>query len=164
MIDSIIVALSCNDPFDFRLVNRLLQEQNLPNIPAAIFISTIGEALFAITQFPDLPLEQALDASRDYIAATMMQEYHPDYISEEVLPDIATLPQQLESATEAIYNYVASGFETVDKVLRAERLQLCKDCVEGDTHILVNGRCKYCGCFMTIKTWLPREKCPKGLW
>lgn len=41
------------------------------------------------------------------------------------------------------------------------RLNICNSCEYFDQ---IQKRCKKCGCFMAVKTYLKAEKCPLGKW
>lgn len=49
----------------------------------------------------------------------------------------------------------------VDEKIREERLAICTSCEKFRTKTRT---CKVCGCFMDIKTWMPRQKCPMNKW
>ncbi len=63
------------------------------------------------------------------------------------------------SAARALAQYVGSGMKTVCPEERQRRLELCTGC-EHHTGV----RCRLCGCFTQVKTWLPHEVCPLGKW
>ena len=66
-----------------------------------------------------------------------------------------SLPEQVASAGAAAIRFVQSGGKWVTREVRKERLDTCKACDQYEKN-----RCKWCGCFLSIKTWLPAEKCP----
>lgn len=43
--------------------------------------------------------------------------------------------------------------------VRAEKLKICKSCNQYED---LTTRCKICGCFMPIKTWISGNTCPLG--
>jgi tetratricopeptide (TPR) repeat protein len=63
------------------------------------------------------------------------------------------------SAAKAVVNYVGSGLATVSPATRQRRLDVCATC---EFHTGV--RCRVCGCFTAVKTWLPHEACPLDRW
>jgi len=63
------------------------------------------------------------------------------------------------SALKSMARFVGSGMKTVPPAVREERLQTCGAC-EHHTGV----RCKLCGCFTAVKSWLPHEHCPIGRW
>jgi tetratricopeptide (TPR) repeat protein len=63
------------------------------------------------------------------------------------------------SAARAAARFLGSGLKTVSPATRAERLRTCAAC-EHHTGI----RCRLCGCFTRLKSWLPHESCPVGKW
>lgn len=42
-----------------------------------------------------------------------------------------------------------------------ERLEICKTCDQFDSELT---KCKVCGCFMMVKTMIPRTRCPLDKW
>lgn len=63
------------------------------------------------------------------------------------------------SAAKSIRQYFSSGMKTVSKATHAERLETCQAC-EHFTGV----RCGLCGCFCTVKAWMPHEACPVQKW
>jgi hypothetical protein len=63
------------------------------------------------------------------------------------------------SAVKSMAKFVGSGMKTVPKAAYQRRLQTCNTC-EHHTGV----RCKLCGCFTSVKAWLPHEHCPIGKW
>jgi tetratricopeptide (TPR) repeat protein len=63
------------------------------------------------------------------------------------------------SAVKSMAKFVATGMKTVPKAAYQRRLQTCSTC-EHHTGV----RCKLCGCFTSVKAWLPHEHCPIGKW
>lgn len=63
------------------------------------------------------------------------------------------------SALKSMAKFVGAGLKTVPPAVRDERLQTCASC-EHHTGV----RCKLCGCFTAVKSWLPHERCPIGKW
>lgn len=49
----------------------------------------------------------------------------------------------------------------VDVSIRTERLSICESCEKFNPKIR---NCRMCGCFMDLKTWLPKQKCPMNKW
>lgn len=66
---------------------------------------------------------------------------------------------QLKSATAAFIRFIASGGVRSTKAERAARMDICKICPEHQA-----GRCQACGCFVSVKSWMPEEHCPLGKW
>jgi hypothetical protein len=165
LIESIHEALSCADPFNYEEVQAQLALKGYMPIGASMFAGVMGRACMALSLFPDSPLALALEQVEDYSATKYMEEMTP-YLPPPIIEEtpIATPVEQVTSAVTAASHFIASGFTVLAKEDRQARLDICLDCFEEDVHVLTNGRCKYCGCFMSIKTWLPAEKCPKGRW
>lgn len=45
--------------------------------------------------------------------------------------------------------------------IQKERYDICLSC---DKLYLPSKTCKVCGCFMNIKTWMPKQSCPLKKW
>ena len=71
----------------------------------------------------------------------------------------ASLLRMAYTATRSMGKFASSGFKTVSRDAREERLDVCRTC-EQHTGL----RCKVCGCFTAAKTWLRHEGCPLGKW
>jgi tetratricopeptide (TPR) repeat protein len=63
------------------------------------------------------------------------------------------------SAAAALTKHLTSGMKRVSSATRQKRLAVCGECPH---HTGV--RCRICGCYTSIKTWLPHESCPLGNW
>jgi tetratricopeptide (TPR) repeat protein len=63
------------------------------------------------------------------------------------------------SAVKSAAKFLGSGLKTVPAATQQQRLGTCQTC-EHHTGM----RCKLCGCFTTVKAWLPHEDCPIGKW
>jgi tetratricopeptide (TPR) repeat protein len=63
------------------------------------------------------------------------------------------------AALKALGRFVGSGMKTLPAEARSERLAVCNACPH---HTGV--RCRLCGCFTAVKTWLPHERCPIEKW
>jgi hypothetical protein len=74
--------------------------------------------------------------------------------------DSPTFLGMMASAANAAVNFAADGGKMVSVDVRNERQAICNTC---PSHDALN-RCKDCGCFLVLKTWLPKEKCPRGKW
>ncbi len=69
------------------------------------------------------------------------------------------LLRMASSAAKAAARYVGSGMKRVSGTTYKKRVEICATC---PNHTGV--RCKSCGCFTSVKAWLPHEKCPVGKW
>jgi tetratricopeptide (TPR) repeat protein len=67
--------------------------------------------------------------------------------------------QMAFSALKSMAKALGSGMATVPEATQRKRLETCSNC-EHHTGV----RCRLCGCFTAIKTWLPHEDCPIGKW
>lgn len=74
-------------------------------------------------------------------------------------PPKPTLLQMGMSAAVAGYRFVAGGGKVLPRDRREARLTICKGCPA-----LNGSQCVDCGCFVAVKTWLPKEKCPRNKW
>lgn len=70
--------------------------------------------------------------------------------------------EQLESATKKMVNTSRDVVgDKVSEELRAERINICMGC---EKLYKPTTTCKVCGCFMSLKTWMPRQSCPLKKW
>jgi len=69
-------------------------------------------------------------------------------------------PKMVWSALRAIYWFITSGCEKLPVNQRNARFDKCRGCAM----LQVSMRCGLCGCWVRIKTWLPREACPIDKW
>ena len=58
------------------------------------------------------------------------------------------------------FDIVKLPFDHVSKAVKEERLAICMEC----EHLNDIGQCRMCGCFMPLKTRVPRASCPDGRW
>jgi hypothetical protein len=63
------------------------------------------------------------------------------------------------SAVKSMSKYIGSGLQTVPANVHEKRLRTCVAC-EHHTGV----RCRLCGCFTSVKAWLPHENCPIEKW
>lgn len=63
------------------------------------------------------------------------------------------------TAAKSLSKFLGSGLKTVPAATQQKRLGTCATC-EHHTGV----RCKLCGCFTSVKAWLPHENCPIGKW
>ena len=61
--------------------------------------------------------------------------------------------------TRSLTKFFEAGFRTVSAANHKRRLETCAGC-EHHTGV----RCKLCGCFTTMKAWMPHENCPINKW
>lgn len=80
-------------------------------------------------------------------------------LNEESKYDKPTPVGMARSAAKAGVGFVLDGLKTVERAEHERRIVVCSACQD-----LVGGRCKRCGCYMTLKAWLPKQHCPKGAW
>lgn len=66
--------------------------------------------------------------------------------------------QQKVVVGEAILDLVK---DKVSKEVQEKRFNICLSC---DKLYKPTLTCKRCGCFMNVKTWMPKEKCPLDKW
>ena len=63
------------------------------------------------------------------------------------------------SAAKSVTRFFSSGLQTASATSYQQRLQTCAAC---EYHTGV--RCKLCGCFTSVKAWMPHESCPLNKW
>jgi hypothetical protein len=63
------------------------------------------------------------------------------------------------SAMQSMARFISSGGKTVPAAVQQQRLQTCAGCPHH-----TGLRCRVCGCFTNLKTWLPHEHCPLDKW
>jgi len=63
------------------------------------------------------------------------------------------------TALKSLAKFVGAGMKRVAPAVREQRLGVCGAC-EHHTGV----RCRLCGCFTAVKTWLPHERCPIEKW
>ncbi len=80
-------------------------------------------------------------------------------LSASLSPPAPGLLRMAFSAVKSISRFFTSGFETVTEATYQSRLAECATC-EHHTGV----RCTRCGCFTSIKAWMPHEPCPLGRW
>jgi hypothetical protein len=68
-----------------------------------------------------------------------------------------TMLEMAEAASRAALAFTRSGGKTVSQQVHDERGAKCNGCIHHDETL---NRCKPCGCFLALKLWMPKEKCP----
>jgi tetratricopeptide (TPR) repeat protein len=63
------------------------------------------------------------------------------------------------TAAKAMARFLGSGMQRVPTATYEQRRRICLSC-EHHTGL----RCKLCGCFTSMKAWLPHEECPTAKW
>jgi tetratricopeptide (TPR) repeat protein len=63
------------------------------------------------------------------------------------------------AAMKSMARFAGSGFKAAPASIYQKRLQTCGQC-QHHTGL----RCKVCGCFTSVKAWMPHEECPIGKW
>ena len=72
-----------------------------------------------------------------------------------------TFLEMAASAAKAAAQFAMSRGETVSTDAHDARIAVCNACPHFSPK---HSRCNQCGCFLEIKTWLPKERCPIGKW
>lgn len=72
-----------------------------------------------------------------------------------------TMLEMMASAASAAAGFVASGGKRVPDEVFTVRAAICKECPAHEPGL---NRCGECGCFLSLKAWLPKEKCPLDKW
>lgn len=73
--------------------------------------------------------------------------------------ELPSASEMAKTAARAATQFIGSGFKRVASEEREQRLSTCTLCSE-----FFSGRCRKCGCYMVLKTWLPLQHCPIGKW
>lgn len=68
--------------------------------------------------------------------------------------------QQAETAQES-YDKAMRLIATASSDQQSERIEICNSCEQLTEKLR---RCRKCGCFMDIKTWMAEQECPLGKW
>jgi hypothetical protein len=76
-------------------------------------------------------------------------------------PRYPSLLEMAGSAAMAAAGFAASGFATSDDGEHARRLDICRKC---DRYEADAGRCRECGCFVSLKARIAALDCPLGRW
>jgi hypothetical protein len=66
---------------------------------------------------------------------------------------------QVSTAMTAAARFVLSGMKTLPMAEQQARMDVCSGC-----NWKRDDQCLACGCVLSIKSWLPGEFCPHGLW
>ena len=69
--------------------------------------------------------------------------------------------QQVATAAAAAGRWVANGFRIARQDTQESRRTVCNGC---DRREQQYDRCKECGCFISLKIRLPKERCPLSKW
>ena len=91
-----------------------------------------------------------------YLAWIAKQEDTTLPRKESVPPNIS---KQVKTVSAAAIQFARSGFKRVTQEEHDARLEQCAGCTE-----FKKGRCMRCGCYMTLKAWLPQQHCLLGKW
>lgn len=75
--------------------------------------------------------------------------------------DSPTFFGMMASAANAVVNLARDGGRMVSREDRDERMTICRECPQFEPQLV---RCGSCKCFLAIKAWLPKEKCPLDKW
>ena len=98
----------------------------------------------------------SIDVADDYEPGE--GEYVVDIAPALSMPSLA---RQAANLASSMVTFAASGFAVVDDAEKSRRLAACQDCDRFDS---AQERCRECGCFASIKTWLATSSCPLGKW
>lgn len=73
------------------------------------------------------------------------------------------LKERMEQARDAAENAVSSTLlkNKVEDSIQEFRYNICQNC---EKLYKPTDTCKVCGCFMKIKTWMPKQACPLSKW
>lgn len=76
-------------------------------------------------------------------------------------PPTPSMLAALKTGGYALAKWVGSGFKLVSAEVQDRRLSACEQCEFVE---IAAGRCRKCGCFVKIKTWMATESCPEEKW
>jgi hypothetical protein len=62
---------------------------------------------------------------------------------------------------KAVLGFVADGCRLTPAEMVAERAAICEICPNLDA---AHDSCRICGCKLSMKRAMPRERCPEGKW
>ena len=72
------------------------------------------------------------------------------------------LKQRMEQVRDAAENTASSMLTNkVSEEVQQYRYNICQGC---EKLYKLTDTCKVCGCFMKVKTWMPKQECPIGKW
>jgi len=134
---------------------------------------TVAEKIHNGASADDLGMSEVEWDSRKKNLDAFLQSWNGVRFEEAYLLWVASLPEeeagtrslppslktQAKTATKAAADFISSGFKKVARVEHDRRVEVCDSCSD-----LAKGRCIRCGCFMTLKAWLPSQNCPIGKW
>lgn len=157
-------AFAMPDPYDFYAFSK-----KHPGVCGDKwhYAYTLGTAAVAMHVFPGFSPEQAYMLAlwdmgcERAVANGQPLPTRPIFGIEAVdePPPDPSFSDMAKSAGLGVVKWIASGSPVVSSADRDNRLALCKAC----QHIN-NSRCGLCGCFLTVKSWMTTERCPKGKW
>lgn len=78
----------------------------------------------------------------------------------DFLNKIKTRTEELASQAKLRSDQIWNETIKVPSEERERRLEICQGC----EFLLSMNRCKKCGCFMDVKTWIPMSNCPINKW
>ncbi len=69
------------------------------------------------------------------------------------------LPAKAWAAMTAVARFALGGLRVLPVEDQQARAAVCEGCPYRR-----DDQCRACGCVLSIKTWMPAEHCPHGLW
>ena len=73
---------------------------------------------------------------------------------------ISELEQKASEASAKTSDVIKSFTVKCEPDIRAQRWEICQGC----EHLTKMQRCRKCGCFMELKTWMAEQECPIKKW
>ena len=70
------------------------------------------------------------------------------------------LNKQISELEEKSSDFIQTLKIKCEPEIRAQRWETCQGC----EHLTAMNRCRKCGCFMELKTWMPEQECPLQKW
>jgi hypothetical protein len=156
-------------PFDYAEFVRRCTVQSIPPLGLGEYAQKVGMVLCAEHLFPGSPLADAYT-----LFVKKMNQEHTERqagvsgcsscgdkgvepTDEPPTPNTINL---LKNAGTAVSRWLQAGAKNVSSKEREERMSVCQRCA----HLMPMNRCRLCGCFVKLKTWMATETCPEGKW
>ena len=163
------IVLSQQNPLDYAEFERLRATEGLPGLPMYEWAQKVECFQNARAKYPDMaPLDAylALISAQGGMLVKPPERPKPDETrpcggcGQDNLPTSASILDLVLNAGLAISKYVQAGMKNVSSEVRNKRLAICQSVCPSFT----GERCKTCGCFVRIKSWMGTEDCPEGKW
>jgi len=105
----------------------------------------------SVQRVPDTIIPEKKPRREDELCGKPIEEV-------DAVPDL-TYGEMFSGLAKGISSIIKSGVKMVDNDTHATRFTLCQEC-----DMLIDGRCKRCGCYMKLKSKFHSMRCPIGKW